>query len=80
MNSQEEIWNTLLSKYREDIECSERKEFLKYVVYGIPNPTPPNTMIKLEDGTVKFDYLTKEQVVEKYEYLLTEEDKQKLLK
>lgn len=80
MLNKEEVWDLLLSKYRENIECAERKEFLKYIVYGIPNPTPPNTMIKLEDGTLKFESLTEKQVVEKYGYLLTEEEKEKLLK
>ena len=58
----------------------EKNDFLDMLMFDRINPIEPNTMINLGDGDIRFEYLTKEQVVEKYGYLFTEEEKVEFLK
>ena len=78
MNKEEaEKWAEEVLKDRDRFLKEEYDDFIDFLVYG--RTFTPNTMIKLEDGTVRFEYLSKEQIIERYGYLLTEEEKKKLL-
>lgn len=59
-------------KFRKD------EEFYNMLMFGTTHPEiPPNTFINLGNGTCRFERLTKEEVIEKYGYLFTEEEIEK---
>lgn len=70
----DKLFQEELEKWAEDV--LKDKDYLKL---DLLTPEEPNTMINLGDGNIRFEKLTKEEVVEKYGWLLTEEDKKKLL-
>lgn len=77
LKKEAEIWAEKLLECRDKFR--EDDKFYNMLMFGTTHPEiTPNTFINLRDGTCRFERLTKEELIEKYGYLLSEEDVKKL--
>lgn len=76
LKKEAEIRSEKLLEYGDKFRKDE--EFYNMFMFGTTHPEiHPNTFISLVDGTCRFERLTKEEVIEKYGYLFTEEEIEK---